>query len=155
MSTCCDSDDWYVSNEVFSKLNLKLGPQTKDRFASMHNAKLRRFNSSLWLPGTEAVDSLNQNWSGEVNWLVPPPRLILKCTGKIEYEKANGTIIVPLWQSVPYWTELHDNICLYKTFITDSFLLPSKNAIHKGHGNNGICGREYLSFRMLALKARF
>ena len=110
--------------KFFSELNLKWGPHTIDRFASMYNAKLKKFNSRFWLPGTEAVNSLDQNWSGEVNWWVPPPRLILKCIRKIECEKANGTIIVPLWQS--YWTELHDNNGLYKTFITDSFCYLSK-----------------------------
>lgn len=93
LSRCGDSDDWSVSNEVFAELNLKWGPHTVDRFASKHNAKLKRFNSRFWVPGTEAVNSLDQNWSGETNWVVPPPRLILKCIRKIECEKANGTII--------------------------------------------------------------
>ena len=53
LSSCGDSDNWYVSNEVFSELNLKWGPHTIDHFASMHNAKLKRFNSRFWLPGTE------------------------------------------------------------------------------------------------------
>ena len=83
LSRCGDSDDWYVSNEVFSELNLKWSPHTIDCFASMLNAKLKMFNSRFWLPGTEAVNSLDKNWSGEVNWWVPPPRLILKCIRKI------------------------------------------------------------------------
>ena len=78
------------------------------------------FNSMFWVPGTEAVNSLYQNWSGEVNWVKPSPMLILKCIQKIEYEKANGTFIVLLWQSAAYWTELHDNNGLYKT---DSFFV--------------------------------
>ena len=46
----------------------------------------------------------------------------------------------------------HYNNGLYRTFITDSFfLLPSKKAIHEGHGKTGIFGREHLSFRMLTL----
>lgn len=155
LSRCGDSDDWSVSNEVFAELNLKWGPHTVDRFASTHNAKLKRFNSRFWVPGTEAVNSLDQNWSGETNWVVPPPRLILKCIRKIECEKANGTIIVPFWQSAPYWTELHDINGSYKKFVADSILLPSENVIQKGYGNNGIFGKEHLSFRMLALKVRF
>ena len=73
----------------------------------MYNSKLRRFNSRFGVPGTEALNSLDQNWPGEVNWVGPLPRLILKCIRQNEYEKANGTIIVPLWQSAPYCTELH------------------------------------------------
>ncbi|MCG7878431.1 MAG: hypothetical protein N0C90_19185 [Candidatus Thiodiazotropha endolucinida] len=103
----------------------------------------------------EAVNGLDQNWSNEINWVVPPPKLILKCIRKIEGEKANGTIIVPLWKSAPYWTELHDSSGSFKKFVVDSFLLPTQNVIQKGYGNNGIFEREYLSFRMLALKIRF
>ena len=35
------------------------------------------------------------------------------------------------------------------------FLLPSKNGIHKGHGNSGLLKRGHLSFRVLALNVRF
>ena len=59
------------------------------------------------MPGTEAVNSLDQNWSGETNWIVPPPVLFLKCIRKIEIEKASGTLIVPLWKSAPYLPDLH------------------------------------------------
>ena len=83
LNRCGDSDDWSVSNSVFSKLNLKWGPYTIDRFASMYNTELRRFNLRILVPGTEAINSLDQNWSGEMNWMVPPPRFILKCIRKI------------------------------------------------------------------------
>ena len=38
--------------------------------------------------GSEAVDALTQNLSGELNWWVPPPNLITKCLNKIISEKA-------------------------------------------------------------------
>ena len=121
----------------------------------MHNTKCQRFNSRFWVPGTEAVYSLDQNWSGEINWMVPPPMLILKCIRKIDHEKAGGTIIVPLWHSATYWAQLHEDDGSYKQFISESVLLPTKNVIFKCKGHKGIFGKEYLSFRMLALKIRF
>ena len=42
-----DSDDWYVSNDFFSELNLKWGAHTINRFASMYNAKLFKKSSIL------------------------------------------------------------------------------------------------------------
>ena len=149
-----DCDDWSVSDEVFSRLNIEWGPHTIDRFACMYNTKCQRFNSRFWVPGTEAVNSLDQNWSDETNWIVPPPVLILKCIRKIELEKASGTMIVPLWKSAPYWPDLHADDGFLKRFIAECRLLPTRNAICKGRGNNGIF-RKPLSFRMVALKVRF
>ena len=96
LSRCGDNNDWSVSNQVFSELKLKWGPHKIDQFASVHNAKCRRFNSRFGVPGTKTVNSLAQNWSGEINWMVPPPMLILKYIRKIEHEKTSGTIIIPL-----------------------------------------------------------
>ena len=62
-----DCDIWSVSDEVFSRLNIEWGPHTIDRFACIYNTKCQRFNSKFWVPGTEAVNSLDQNWSGETN----------------------------------------------------------------------------------------
>ena len=36
---------------------------TVDRFASAHNAKVGRFNSKFWNPGTEAVDGRGKQLS--------------------------------------------------------------------------------------------
>ena len=103
----------------------------------------------------EAVNSLDQNWSGEINWMVPPSMLILKCIRNVQREKANGTIIVHLWQSAlhVYWPELLEDDGSYKTFVAESVNL--RNVICKGSGNNGIFGKEHLSFRKSALKIRF
>lgn len=150
-----DNDDWSISDAIFSVLNLKWGPHTIDRFASTYNTKCCRFNSRFWVPGTESVNSLDQKWSGENNWVVPPPKLILKCIQKIQCEEANCTLIIPLWKSAPFWPELLYKDSSFKYFVSESFLLPSQNVIVKGRGNNGIFARSRLSFRMIALKIRF
>ena len=62
---------------VYRLLDNKWGPHSVDRFASNLNNQCKRFNSRWWCPGTEGVDAFGQSWANEVNWLVPPPRLIL------------------------------------------------------------------------------
>lgn len=84
--------------------------------------------------------------------MVPAPRLILTCIRKSEGENTDGTIIVPLWQLASYLTELHDNSGSFRILIVVSFLLPTQIVIHKGYGNNGIFGREYLIFRNFGLE---
>lgn len=150
-----DCDDWSVSDHVFNELDTKWGFHTFDRFASTYNTKCSRFNSRFWVPGTQGINGLDQQWRDEINWLVPPPRLILNCIKKLELEKANGTLIIPVWKSAPYWPELYDKNGSFKVFITEVIPLPSRNVTVKGRGNNGIFGREQLSFTMAAFKIRF
>ena len=150
-----DCDDWSVSDHVFQELDAKWGLHTFDRFASPYNTKCSRFNSRFWVPGTHGINGLDQQWRNEMNWLVPPPRLILKCIKKLESEKANGTLVIPVWISAPYWPELLDKNGSYKAFIKEVIPLPSRNVIVNGRGNNGIFGREQLSFKMAVLKIRF
>lgn len=57
------------------------------------------------MPGTEGVNVLDQKWSGEINWIVPPPRLILTSIMKREAEKVNGTLIITVKESAAYWPE--------------------------------------------------
>ncbi|MCG7875782.1 MAG: reverse transcriptase domain-containing protein [Candidatus Thiodiazotropha endolucinida] len=150
-----DCEDWSISDQIFTDLNLKWGPHTFDRFASQYNSKCMKFNSRFWVPGTQGINGLDQFWGGENNWIVPPPRLILDSVRKIENESANCTLIIPVWRSATYWPELLDKNCSFKSFVNDFIILPPRNVILKGRGNNGIFGKEQLSFRMAALKIRF
>ena len=45
-------------------LDRKWGPHSVDRFASHFNNKCMRFNSRRWVPGTEAINALEENWAG-------------------------------------------------------------------------------------------
>ena len=52
------------------------GSHTIDRFASVSNTELSRFNSLFWYSESEAVDPFTQNWRFENIWLVPPFTLV-------------------------------------------------------------------------------
>jgi hypothetical protein len=106
LSKCSDCDDWSILESIFQTLNDKWGQHTVDRFACHYNAKCRVFNSKYWCPGMSGVDAFKYNWFGENNWILPPPRLILKCIRKIKVEKCCCTVVVPCWKSAPYWPEL-------------------------------------------------
>ena len=155
LSRCTDSDDWSVKWWVFEMLDKKWGPHSVDRFASHFNNKCVRFNSRWWVPGTEAIDALNEKWTGENNWLVPPPRLISNCINKIEMEKANGTLVLPEWRSAPYWPLLFNDQHKFKFYISEIISLPKKNIIDAGFSNNGIFQRNPLSFKMIAIRVCF
>lgn len=152
LSRCKDSDDWEIAHDVFKSLDSKWGSYTVDRFASHLNNKCKRFNSRWWVPGTEAIDALLQFWGRDLNWLVPPPRLIANCFGKMLTEKANGTLVIPLWKSSPFWPCLLNTEGVFKPCISEVKHLGRRRVIVSGKGNNGFFSKDPLPFDMLALK---
>ena len=155
LSRCLDSDDWTISDEIFNLLNRKWGPYTIDRFASNYNNKCIRFNSRWWVPGTEAVDSFKQEWSREINWIVPPPKCIIQCIKKLENEKSKATLIIPKWESATFWSFIIQGNGSYRDFIKDIYMFPILGAVNQGRSSNGIFNKEPFSFRMMALKCDF
>ena len=113
-----DNDDWEVKSHIFCQLSNMWGKFSVDRFATNLNCKCIRFNSRVWCVGSEAVDALAQTWSGELNWWVPPPKLIAKCVNKIVSEKASGTLVIPVWEPAPFWPLISEN-SVFRVRITD------------------------------------
>ena len=102
-SRIIDADDWMLNPEFFGKLDELWGPHTIDRFANTDNTQIERFNSRFWCPGSEAVDAFTVNWNVENNWLCPPISLVPHVLKHALACMAQGTLIVPLWRSAPYW----------------------------------------------------
>ena len=107
LSRIVDYDDWYLNPAVFAWLDSIWGPHTVDRFADHHNCQLHRFNSRCWSPGSEAVDTFTVNWSAENYWWCPPVALIPRVIAHAQACNARGTLIVPEWQTSPFWPVLH------------------------------------------------
>ena len=79
LSRMMDYDDWGISPKVFEEeIDNAWGPHTVDRFASDYNAKLCRFNSRFWNPGSEAMDAFTVDWSHESNYFWPPVHLVAR-----------------------------------------------------------------------------
>ena len=93
-----DVEDLGVTTQFFLLLDSMWGPHTMDRFASVLNTKLHRFNSLFWQPGSEAVDALPQIWTFENNWLVTPINLVITATKHPIACRAKGTLAVPKWK---------------------------------------------------------
>ena len=101
-----DSNDWSIHPSLFGLLDTLWGPHTIDRFANGFNAQLARFNSRFAAPGAEAVDAFCQCWTGENNWLVPPPIIVHRTLQHLIHDRACGTLIVPEWPSAAFWPVL-------------------------------------------------
>ena len=147
--------DWEIDNTIFKALSSIWGPFTVDRFASHLNAKCTRFNSRWLVPGTEGIDCLAHPWNGDINCVVPPPRLIPQCIDKIIQERANCTLIIPKWKSAAFWPKVVTDNGTFNSFVKEALNLGRTNVIKAGRGNNGCFGNNPLVFDMLALKSNF
>ena len=103
ISTIEDFDDWKLDPKEFAKINNLWGPHSIDRFADVYNRQTERFNSRFWNPESEAVDAFTCNWGNENNWLCPPVHLINRVVQHAKKTNAQVTLIVPGWQSAPFW----------------------------------------------------
>ena len=62
LSKMHDDNDWGISDTLFCYLETNWGPHTIDRFANYLNAKLPRFNSRYWNPGSESIYAFIFDW---------------------------------------------------------------------------------------------
>ena len=124
LSRIIDYDDWRLNPIVFSMLDGMFGPHTIDRFADANNTQLIRFNSRYWSPGSEAVDAFTVNWARENNWLCPPIGLIPRVIRHMQACRAQGTLIVPMWESAPFWPILCPHGSCFAGFIGEWCRLP-------------------------------
>jgi hypothetical protein len=70
-----NTEDWQLNPQIFEHLQHRWGPHTFDRFASMLNAQLPRFNARWRDPKCEDVDCLHlpdATWHRENNYCNPP-----------------------------------------------------------------------------------
>ena len=108
ISKCIDYEDYGVTDEFFEKANLSCGIFCNfDRFANNWNTKTALFNSSSFCVGTSGVDCFNYPWGhGSINWLFPPPRLILKTINHLKLSRGTGLLVTPEWKSSHFFPYL-------------------------------------------------
>ena len=99
--------EWCLHPAVFQQIERMFGPHSIDRFASFTTALLPLYNSRFDDPGTAGVDALRQSdWGRHLNYVNPPFRLIPRVLDVIEAQRAEATLIAPLWPGQPWMTRL-------------------------------------------------
>ena len=99
--------EWFLHPAVFRQLERMFGPHSIDRFASVTTALLPVYNSRFDDPGSAGVDALGQSdWGQHMNFVNPPFRLIPRVLDLVEAQRAEATLIAPLWPGQPWMTRL-------------------------------------------------
>ena len=104
-SKTVDTDDWQVDAATFQKLDESMHFSI-DLFATFKNAQCQRFYSNFWCKETQGIDAFCHDWNGEVAWVCPPIKLILKVIRKIKTSNISGILFVPEWQTSDFWPEI-------------------------------------------------
>ena len=133
-----DTSDWSLNPKVFGHINRLWGPHTVDRFASMENALLPRFNARWLDPKAEAVDCLrlpDRSWRREINWCNPPWDLLDDLVDKLEQSGAAATVVAPHWPGKAWHqrlVEMADECLLYPP--THDLFFPGRLGSRAGIG---------------------
>jgi hypothetical protein len=155
LSKIIDKDDWGISRHILHMIENKWGILEVDWFASSHNNKLPTFYSQFWNETCSGVDAFAEFWGKKMGLFVPPVIILARVIKKMQLDKANGVLIVPLWESANFWPLL----CQKGKFISnivDWIDLPTNKENYTVCKNGkGIFGNENLKFRMLALRIMF
>ena len=87
-------------------LNKMWGPFHVDLFASRLNFKVSTYASWKPDPGTKYVNAFYMSWNEHYFYAFPPFSVIAACLQKIDQDQATGVLVVPIWQTQPWFTTL-------------------------------------------------
>ena len=95
---------------------------------------------------------IKQNWVGEVNWLVPPPRLVIQCLAKAKNEKCVCILLMPVWKSAPFLPVIYPNDRDLAPFVRDVHHFGPGRLTRRGWVKHGIFDGRPLPFGFLAVR---
>ena len=143
-SNMVDFDDYSASKVLYLKAQYLANLQCDfDRFANNYNTKTAMFNSASHCVGSSGVDAFNYNWHGWINWLFPPPRLIIKAVNHLKLCNSVGVLLTPLWRSDPFWPYMFSKSI--RSGVLRYWTLPGQNAFVQGSDKSSYFGPHFNS----------
>lgn len=127
-----DASDFMLQKTKFSFICEKLFTPLIDLFASYNTAQIGKYISWLPDPYSIAVDAFSVQWEDKF-YAFPPFNMISRVLSKINNEKVFGIVIVPDWNTQP-WYPTYMRMCknIYLKIKPNKSLLfyPSTNRNH-------------------------
>lgn len=127
-----DNSDFMLQKSKFVYICKKLFVPNVDLFASYNTAQVESFISWLPDPYSIAVDAFSIEWQDQF-YAFPPFNLISRVLSKINNEKVFGIVVVPDWNTQP-WYPTYMRMCknVYINIKSNKSLLfyPSTNRNH-------------------------
>ena len=99
--------EWQLNVNVFERLNVLFGPFSVDLFASRINHQLPKYVAWKKDPGSWATNALTVDFNTLPHaYAFPPFSLIPTVLQKVDREKAEITMIVPMWKAQTWFPQL-------------------------------------------------
>ena len=110
--------------------------------ANNWNTKTVIFNSASSCVGTSGVDCFNYNWGfGSINWLLPPPRLVMKTVNHLRLSKGIGILVTPEWKNSPFYPFLASS--QNNKFLVKRLVFNGKNVFKLGSDKSSYFGPDF------------
>ena len=125
--------EWSLKRELFEKIVANFGQVDIDLFASRLNAKCARYASWQRDPQAEFVDAFTRSWHETNNYLFPPFSIIGRCLQKLRQDHARAIMVVPLWTTQGWFTNLFSLLVDTPILIPqqeDVVILPGSEKLH-------------------------
>ena len=127
------STEWSLHSDVFADINKMWGPFHVDLFASRLNFKVSTYASWKPDPGAKYVNAFYMSWNEHYFYAFPPFSVIAACLQKIDQDQATGVLVVPIWQTQPWFTTLLHLLVDYPLRLPQSnhlLMQPHNGALH-------------------------
>lgn len=124
--------EWELADYAFKEIVITFGEPKSALFATNKNAKCNIFIS--WFQDSRAIncDAFSVDWEKYFFYAFPPFSMILRTLNKIVTVNAEGIVVVPLWQSQP-WFPLFKKLLINEPLIftpNDNLLCSTFYSIH-------------------------
>ena len=152
ISRLIDFDDWQIIPELFRLLEDLWGPHTVDCFTNSYTAKIPRFFSRFWNPGTSGIHFFAQSLESENCLVVPPVHLVACAVHYLHLRMARATIVVLLWPSSSFWPLITNK---YKQFIKGYLVQNGAEALGQGTNLNSSLGCDKFIGKVIVVRLEF
>ena len=109
--------------KIFEEICVFFGKPNIDLFATRLNTQLNRFVSWHPDPDAEKINAFSMPWSSEYYYLFPPFSLISRCIQKINNDRTDCLIILPLWPTQIWYS------AMLELLIDCPLILPHKQKV--------------------------
>ena len=144
LSKVVDFEDYSVNESFFELFQSEFDISvTIDRFADNFNTKVLTFNSRSYCVGSAGVDCFNYDWGlPSINWIFPPPRLLIKSLNHLLKSKGVGLILTPDWKGSSFYPYFHSDI--FRPYLVKKKVYrPSRKMFKQGSDKDSFFGPDF------------
>ncbi|XP_072400418.1 uncharacterized protein [Diabrotica undecimpunctata] len=91
--------EYSLNQAAYNQIVETFGKPQIDLFASISNTKCPKYVSWKKDPDSFAIDAFTLNWNNYKFYAFPPFSLVMRVLNKIILDKAEGIVVVPLWEA--------------------------------------------------------